>query len=70
MSLLDQEDEPDIVNVLSFYRDHGLTDAQAMQVLLHLLFTRTYAIATDAREAATELGYDIPYVLPGDGKTH
>ena len=71
MGILDSDDaEPEIVNILSFYKEHGLSDTQAMQLVLHVLLTRTYAIATDAREAALELGFDIPYVLPGDGKTH
>lgn len=64
----DEKDKP--VNVLDFFREHGLDDRVAFQLVLHMLLTRSYAYQDEAREVALELGVDIPFVFPGNGVTH
>lgn len=64
------EDDPQIVNIFEFGRAHGLSDQAAMQLVLHMLITRTYAVEADAREAASELGIFIPFVFPDNGTLH
>ena len=70
MSLFSDDTEPEIVNIYDFYRSHGLSDHAAVQVVLHMLLTRTFAQESDARECARELGYNIPYVFPSSGTMH
>jgi hypothetical protein len=70
MSLLDDQDGPEPVNVLEYLEAFGLSKEQAFNIVLHLVLTRTYVFPAEAREAASELGIDIPYVHPGDGRMH
>ena len=71
MGLLDDDEmDPQIVNVLEFYRSYGISDQAAFQLVLHILLTRTYAVEADAREAAHELGIDIPFIFPSNGTLH
>jgi hypothetical protein len=58
------------VNAMDYFQSFGLSETEVFNVLLHLLFTRTYVMASDAREAAAELGIQLPYVHPGDDRMH
>lgn len=62
MSLLDNEEGPEPVNAMDFLEEHGLEKNQAVNVLLHLLFTRTYVFPSEVREAAAELGFVLPFI--------
>ena len=71
MSLEDFEDgDPRVVNIYEFYRSHGISDHEAIHLVLHMLLTRTYAAESDAREVASEFQIDIPYVFADNGKLH
>ena len=71
MSLEDFGDaEQRVVNIYDYYRAHGLSDNQAIHLVLHLLLTRTYAAEADAREAALELNIEIPFVFEDNGLMH
>jgi hypothetical protein len=66
MSLFD-ESEPAIVNVYDFFKDHGLSDHLATQLVLHMLLTRTYGLEAEARACAAELNILLPYIFPDSG---
>lgn len=68
--MIDDDLDPEPVNVLEFLEGFGLSRNDACNVILHLVLTRTYVFPTDAREAAAELGFHIPFVHPGDGRMH
>jgi hypothetical protein len=68
--MLGDEKEPEPVNVLDFFETFGMTRAEAINVVLHLLLTRTYVYPSEAREAAAELGIQLPFVHPGDDRMH
>lgn len=70
MPLDDDEPEISFVNVLDYYKAHGIGEAAAIAIVLHLVLSRSYAAVSDAREAALELGYELPYVMPSDGRIH
>jgi hypothetical protein len=71
MGLLDHDEEdPEPVNVLEYLEALGMTHQQAFSIILHLLLTRTQVYPFEAREAAAEIGIDIPFVHPGDGRMH
>lgn len=70
MNLLDEAEEPEPVNALDFFEAFGLSRTEAFNLVLHLMLTRTYVFPAEAREAAAELGFNLPYVLPGDGQMH
>ena len=70
MGILDEAEEPEPVNVLEYLAGFGLSATQAHQVLLHLIFTRTYVMPMEVREAAAELDIELPYVHHGDGRMH
>lgn len=67
---MDELEDIGVVNVLDFYRAHGISENAALQITIHLILTRSYAIEADARAAALELGYDIPFVFPTNGQLH
>lgn len=68
--ILDDQDEPTPVNVLDFLEAFGLSRTEAFNIVLHMLLTRTYVFPAEAREAAAELGIQLPYVHPGDSRMH
>lgn len=69
--LIDDDDvSPQIVNVYEFFKSFGMSEHATYQIILHMLLTRTYAVESDARECADELGFKIPYIIPGNGVTH
>jgi hypothetical protein len=71
MSLLMDNEDPTLpVNVLDFFRANGLAENVAISIVIHMLLTRTYAVESDARAAAQECGHPIPFVFPGNGRTH
>lgn len=70
MTLWFDREDPEPVNALEYLCGFGISEPQAISIILHLLLTRTYVIASEAREAAAELGVEIPYVHPGDSRMH
>ena len=70
MSLLDEFEEPEPVNALDYFEAFGLTRLEAFNLVLHLMLTRTYVLPADAREVAAELGFNLPYVHPDNGRMH
>jgi hypothetical protein len=70
MSLLDNDEGPEPVNALEYLQTFGVDQQQAYQILLHLLFTRSWVMPSDVRECAAELGINLPYVHPGDTRMH
>lgn len=70
MSLLDDSETPEFVNVLDFLDYWGIDREKAFHIVLHLLLTQSFADPNDVRTAAAELGSPIPFVHPGDGRMH
>ena len=70
MSLFDNDEEPEPVNALEYLTAFGVSSADAYQILLHLIFTKSYVMPSDVRQSAAELGINLPYVHPGDSRMH
>jgi hypothetical protein len=70
MTMLDEFEEPEPVNALDFFEAFGLSRSEAFNLVLHLMLTRTYVFPAEAREAAAELGFNLPYVQPDNGLLH
>lgn len=70
MNLFNEDDEEPLVNLYEFYRFHGVGDVATMQMVLHILLTRSYGAESEARTVAAQFHIDIPYVLPDTDNTH
>ncbi len=68
--VLDDKEDPEPVNVLDYFEAFGMPRQEAFNIVLHLLLTRTYVFPQEAREAAAELGIQLPFVHSGDGRLH
>lgn len=59
-----------VVNVYEFYRSHGISDHEAIHLVLHMLLTRTYGLESEAREVASEFKIYIPFIHDDNGVLH
>lgn len=67
---LNDDDDLPVVNIFEYCLEHGLSEAEASQVVIHLLLTQTYGMASEARAAADHLGYNLPFIVSGNDKVH